>query len=106
MLDHSASPGIPETVALRMGLNPREVSEGRTAEMVTLSCRHCGGCWVANPDRIRERGYCRTCDHYLCDGCKAASLLPNYVHTTREDRLNAAIAGRSVDTTSVSIFVP
>lgn len=40
-------------------------------EMDVLTCAHCNRGVVLNPLRQRERGYCRRCDHYLCDspGC-------------------------------------
>ena len=100
MLDHRASPGIPEDVALKIGLPPRYVGEGKLFEAHTLSCVHCGGHVVLNPDRTRERGYCRSCDHYICDGCDAERSLPGYVHRTRESHLDSAKPG------SVSIIVP
>jgi len=114
MLDHTASPGIPEDTARRMGLNPREVCEGKRMEAATIACGHCPGVFIKNPDRVRERGYCRLCDHYVCDPCHAAMHAPNYVHRTRwallDAALNAATHGRSFDSSqpskAVSIIVP
>lgn len=106
MLDHSASPGIPEAVARRLGLNPKEVSEGKTSEQVTLACSHCPNAWVARPERIRDRGYCRKCDHYICDTCATAMKAAGYVHFTRHDLLNAVMAGRTLDLTTTTVFAP
>ena len=38
-------------------------------EMKTHTCNHCHAIVVANPDRPRERGFCRACDSYICDTC-------------------------------------
>jgi hypothetical protein len=92
LLDHSASPGIPADVARKIGLDPKLVSEGKKAEIATITCRHCGSAFVKNPDRKRPRYYCRLCDHYLCDACKAESLMPGYTHRTKEHKLDAAMA--------------
>lgn len=42
-------------------------------EMDVLTCAHCNRGVILNPERKRERGYCRRCDHFLCDnpGCNA-----------------------------------
>ncbi len=57
MVDHRASPGIPEL--------------GRTGlmEMATITCTHCGVAVIMRKDRERNRHYCRACDHYICDHC-------------------------------------
>jgi hypothetical protein len=85
MIDHSASPGIPADIARKIGLNPKEVAEGTVAEFHTVSCRHCGGHVRLNPQRTRARGYCKFCDHYICDVCDYLRTLPEYVHRTREN---------------------
>lgn len=36
-------------------------------ECATITCAHCHSIVVLNPQRTRERGYCRRCDHYVCD---------------------------------------
>lgn len=38
-------------------------------EMATYQCHHCNGTVVMNPNRTRERAYCRRCDGYICDNC-------------------------------------
>lgn len=91
-LDHSASPGIPAEVARKIGLDPKLVAEGKKAEMATLSCAHCPGTWLPRFERKRERYHCRICDHYICDTCKAESILPGYIHRTRYDKMNSAMA--------------
>lgn len=110
-IDHRASPGIPRHIALQLGLNPDEVGEGKRLEAATLSCKHCGGAWIKNPDRTRERGYCKVCDHYVCDDCKGAMSLPNYVHQTKEDIVEAVTRAVANHTSPdfdkpISIIVP
>jgi hypothetical protein len=34
-------------------------------------CSHCQATVYINPQRNRERAWCRKCDHYLCDACGA-----------------------------------
>jgi len=45
------------------------LSGGGMLECATTTCSHCQRIVVLNPDRTRERGYCRKCDHYICDEC-------------------------------------
>jgi hypothetical protein len=94
LIDHSASPGIPADVALRLGLNPREVGEGKIMERATIPCKHCGGHVVKNPQRRRPRPFCRRCDHFICDGCAYLATLPGYIHQCKEAILEAAMAKR------------
>lgn len=57
LIDHRNSPGI----------------EGLPSffEAPTFTCKHCQAIVVKNPDRKRERAYCRGCDHLICDPCAA-----------------------------------
>ena len=41
-------------------------------EAATLTCSHCQTILIVNPLRTRERAYCSSCDHYLCDACGTA----------------------------------
>lgn len=43
------------------------LSGGTLFESATITCKHCQQIVVLNPDRTRPRGYCRGCDHYICD---------------------------------------
>jgi hypothetical protein len=92
LLDHTASPGIPADIARKIGLDPKFVGEGKKLEAATITCKHCGGAFIKNPKRTRPRGYCRLCDHYICDGCKADSTLPNYIHQCKEQKLDAILS--------------
>lgn len=66
MVDHRASPGL--------GPKGSPLGEGSLFEAATYTCSHCQKIVVLNPIRIRERGYCPKCDHYICDLCEAARV--------------------------------
>ena len=92
LLDHSASPGIPPDIARKIGLDPKLVGEGRRLEAATITCKHCGGAYIKNLKRTRPRGYCRLCDHYICDGCEYLTSQPDYIHQCKEQRLDTALS--------------
>jgi hypothetical protein len=82
LVDHRASPGLPEEVARQVGYDPRFCQEGKLFEAASLTCSHCKGVVVKNPLRTRERHTCMRCGgHYICDGCAFEATLPDYVHT-------------------------
>jgi len=67
LLDHRDSPGVPDDIAAPFGM---PAGSGRGLfEAATFTCSHCEFVVVLNPDRTRERAWCKKCDHYLCDGC-------------------------------------
>lgn len=70
-VDHRASPGIPPELAQKLGLDPKQVGEGKVMEAKTLTCNHCKAVLIFNPLRTRERGHCFKCNAYICDTCKA-----------------------------------
>lgn len=81
VIDHRASPGLPEDVARRAGHDPRQVGEGTYFEADTLSCVHCRTVVIKNPARERERASCPKCrGHYICDLCAGAMRQPDYDH--------------------------
>jgi hypothetical protein len=80
MVDHRASPGIPEPKARRLGYEPSLVAEGKMFEAATYGCPHCCGTVVKNPLRTRERGFCWKCSSNVCDVCFAIMQEPDYVH--------------------------
>jgi len=82
MMDHRASPGIPEELALKMGLDPAMSRGGKLAEYATTGCCHCGSHVIFNPQRTRDRAWCSKCDRYICDWCDAARKEPGYEHYT------------------------
>lgn len=67
LMDHRSGPGLPDSVVVSQGL-PEGAGHGKF-ESATFTCPHCEVVVVKNPDRSRERAWCRHCDHYLCDGC-------------------------------------
>ena len=73
LIDHTQSPGVPDAIVVAQGL-PAGAGRGKF-ESASFTCSHCEAIVVLNPDRSRARGYCRKCDHYVCDGCEAARVL-------------------------------
>ena len=81
MIDHRASPGLPEDVARKSGFLPELAKECKLFEASTLTCAHCKTVVVKNPFRVREREQCFKCNnHYICDFCASAARHPDYVH--------------------------
>lgn len=81
IIDHRASPGLSAEIAQKAGYDPFLCGEGKTFEADTQTCSHCKLVVIMNPERIRTRGHCVYCNHYVCDQCTAAMLHPDYVHT-------------------------
>jgi hypothetical protein len=79
MVDHRASPGLPEDVARWAGYDPKLAREGKVFEADTMTCCECHNWVVKNPERTRERHSC-SCGNYLCDGCAFRLSLPDQVH--------------------------
>lgn len=80
IVDHRASPGLPEELAQRAGYDPLLCREGRTFEADTQTCSHCKTVVVMNPERVRARAHCWQCNHYICDSCAFKMTLSGYVH--------------------------
>src|SRR6266536_2801528 len=80
LIDHRASPGLPEDVARRNGLDPRRTGEGKVFEAATLTCAHCKTVVIINPGRTRERAHCFRCSAYICDNCSLAAQQAGYEH--------------------------
>jgi len=72
LIDHRNSPGIPDELAVPIGMPPG-VGRG-VQEMATTTCSHCQAIVIMNPLRTRERAYCPKCDHYVCDRCHAVRV--------------------------------
>jgi hypothetical protein len=90
MVDHRASPGLPEEAARLSGYDPKLCKEGKLFEADTQTCSHCKSAVVKNPLRTRERHYCQKCGgHYICDGCAYLATLPDYTHTPFDKKLDA-----------------
>ena len=89
MVDHSASPGLPEDVARRFGYDPELCREGKVYEADTKSCCHCGSVVILNLSRTRERHSCDKCSgRFICDGCAFLASQPDYVHVPLAKRVD------------------
>lgn len=80
MVDHRAGPGLPADFYYRQGIDLPGPVGGRLFEADILTCGHCSQSHIKNPERTRDRAYCRQCDHYICDGCQALATHPDYLH--------------------------
>lgn len=70
LIDHTDSPGIRiEDVPERLRRTTQVVGKGKKAEFDTKVCTHCERGIIFNPERVRDRGVCRYCHHYICDTC-------------------------------------
>lgn len=94
ILDHRASPGLTENVALRLGYDPTLVCEGAVMEAPTLTCVHCKvpNVIIKNPWRTRERASCYKCGNgYVCDNCAIEMKMPDYDHAPFDKKIEQAI---------------
>jgi len=90
LVDHRASPGLPEDLARRMGV----AAGSKLGEVATLTCCHCKTAVIKNPFRQRERYDCPKCNFkYVCDFCAAKMREPDYVHTPYESLVDAVLKG-------------
>jgi hypothetical protein len=71
--DNAGTPGVPDEIIVAHGL-PSGAGYIKF-ESATFTCSHCQVVVVMNPDRGRSRGYCKHCDHYICDKCEAQRFL-------------------------------
>lgn len=98
LMDHTDSPGVPDSVVVAQGLS---FGAGQAKfESSTFTCSHCEAVVVMNPDRSRERGYCKKCDHLLCDKCETIKVKTGKCYPYKamvQDILNAI--DRSGDST-------
>lgn len=107
LVDHSASPGLPEDVARAAGYDPALVREGKRFETKTLTCAHCRTSVVPNKFRKLERASCAKCGHrYICDICAFYASQPDYSHTPYEKRVDLALAGKSEPLGSPRLLLP
>lgn len=47
------------------------VGKNTFIEVPTFTCTHCEGVVVMNPNRTRDRTFCKGCSHLICDNCAA-----------------------------------
>lgn len=85
MIDHRAT---------GLAVNLPGSGNARFAEIATLTCSHCAGVSIKNPNRTRPRNYCRKCDRYICDGCGIAAAKPDYVHRSFAELADLVRNGR------------
>lgn len=67
LIDNRFGPGVSEEFIRASGRDVPIVREGKQYECATVTCSHCHTVVILRPDRSRARGYCRRCDHYVCD---------------------------------------
>ena len=95
LIDHTASPGVPEWMARIAGVDPALVAEGKRLESATLTCKHCKSTVVKNPFRKLERAKCAKCSFvYICDICAFEASLPDYDHTPYEKKVDLILSGK------------
>jgi len=89
LIDHRASPGLTPEFARNAGLDPKLTAEGKMLEAATLTCSHCNTVVIMNPERKRERGYCRKCDHYVCDNpaCRSDCRPFHYIQDRMQEKM-------------------
>jgi hypothetical protein len=81
MFVDNGAPCLTEEQARAANL-PLDYARRSVVEVDTLHCRHCGGCVIKNPDRVRPRGHCQKCNWFVCDPCAFKMSLSDYVHKT------------------------
>lgn len=69
LIDHRNSPGISPEFMRANNLSGPAVEGGKVYESAVVVCKHCGTDVILNPNRSRDREYCRACDGYVCDKC-------------------------------------
>lgn len=69
MMDHRQTAPVPDEIVIASGL-PQGAGVG-LFEAPSYTCKHCQRVVIMNPNRTRERTYCRGCDHLICDECAA-----------------------------------
>lgn len=107
LVDHSASPGLPEDIARASGYDPKLCTEGKVFEADTLTCSHCKCAVVKNPLRTRARHFCQKCaGHFICDGCAYLSTLPEYVHTPFDKVIDDTLTAAAVYGSPAALLFP
>ena len=97
LLDHRAANPVPDEIMMKDGL-PSGSGRG-VFESATYTCSHCQYVVVMNPQRTRDREYCRGCDSYICDGCGEQKKLGKPCKTYAQiidEHLNAVENGSSL----------
>lgn len=95
LIDHRASPGIPEKIVQRTAFAGVNLGEGKLFEASTLTCGHCKTVQLKNTWRTRERGKCFKCMHYICDPCALAYKI-NLVCRPWDQVVQDQVTGKTV----------
>jgi hypothetical protein len=69
LIDHRNSPGISAEFVSAHNLDAPAVGAGQVFESAITVCHSCSGDIILNPQRTRQREWCREHDAYLCDRC-------------------------------------
>jgi len=102
LIDHRESPGVPDELMLAAGY---PVGAGRKVfESATFTCADCERVVVMNPDRSRPRGFCRKCNHYLCDECEAIRFASGGVCRNFKQRVDEMLNQRARKGVSSEVF--
>lgn len=112
LIDNRNSPGVPDEIVVAQGLPPGAgIGKFETA---TFTCSHCEQvvARLTRPEtapRLREAGFCRKCNHYICQNCEAQKLADGgvcYPYKARiADAREALEKGESVETVYDRIFI-
>ncbi len=68
-IDHRESPGLTAADVAHVP-GAIAVGKGEHFEADVYQCTHCQRAVLLNPNRVRPRGYCPKCHHFICDGCE------------------------------------
>lgn len=69
LIDNRNNEGVPDEIVVSQGL-PLGAGRGLFEE-ACYTCSHCETNVVKNRERTRPRGYCKKCEHVICDACDA-----------------------------------
>ena len=104
MIDNRGTPGTPESLATAAGLPPN--AGIGLFEAATYTCTHCQSVVVMNPERKRDRAYCRGCDHSICDNCGAAKAAGAKCRTFKQVVDEILEAAEQAETFSSILLAP
>jgi hypothetical protein len=105
LMDNRVNSGVPDEIVVAQGL---PVGAGRGLfEEKCYTCSHCETVVVMNRSRTRPRGFCKKCNHVLCDACDVKYTSSGHqcipVKAFAEEVVNAAING-AADPVAVAEF--
>jgi len=95
LIDHRAGDGMNSIPSAGLDQLP-PVPGGSMLERSIITCSHCQAGVIVNPLRMRDRGWCPNCDHYICDSCEAVRVKTGVCRTFKQvidEALNLAAKG-------------